>query len=221
MNSVAFQWLDPCPSERLKIAQEHLLASVSSFGLKGDLYPAGPKLVKFSEILRFARRNAGGRSFVWCNSDVTLTADPYELDDGETVRGFHRREMPSGEYCGGVDMYLIPSRVWDEVFVLDLPDLWCGATHIDWWLTRAAVLKSRYTAHFGFIDHVSHETSSFSKGRSNSLYRHNVVEYNKWARRNSASLFERRIALPLIGESLMPNTDYWSIPLRKSKLVKS
>jgi len=33
---------------------------------------------------------------VWCNSDVVLTADPFSLDDGKTVRGFHRREIPAG-----------------------------------------------------------------------------------------------------------------------------
>jgi len=204
---VAFQWIDPCPNERLREAQERLRQSVLALGLDPLLFPAGPAMVKFADVLGFARKQTRGRSFIWCNSDVTLTRDPTALDDGRTVRGFHRREVPSGEICGGVDMYLIPNSFWDEVLSNDLPDLWCGATHIDWWLTRAAALAGRYTSHFGYIDHVTHPESPASKAVANPHYRHNIREYNKWARRNLAGLFERRIQLPLVGESLSPFTD--------------
>ncbi len=204
---ITFQWIDPCPNERLKKAQERLRESIVAMGLEPLLFPAGPGMVKFADVLGFARRQSSGVSFVWCNSDVTLTRDPFALEDGRTVRGFHRREVPSGEVCGGVDMYLIPNSFWDEVLSKDLPDLWCGATHVDWWLTRAAVLAGLYTSHFGYIDHVSHPESQASKAGANPLYRHNVAEYNKWARRNRAAVFERRIRLPIVGESLSPFTD--------------
>jgi len=204
---ITFQWIDPCPNERLKNAQERLRESIVAMGLEPLQYPAGPGMVKFADVLGFARRQSGGESFVWCNSDVTLTRDPFGLEDGRTVRGFHRREVPSGDVCGGVDMYLIPNSFWDEILSKDLPDLWCGATHVDWWLTRAAVLAGRYTSHFGYIDHVSHPESGASKAGANSYYRHNVGEYNKWARRNRAAVFERRIRLPIVGESLSPFTD--------------
>jgi len=204
---ITFQWIDPCPNERLSQAQARLRDSVVSLGLEPELVPAGPGLIKFADVLRFARTRGSGSSFVWCNSDVTLTADPFALDDGRTVRGFHRREVPSGESCGGVDMYLIPNAVWDDVLSKDLPDLWCGATHIDWWLTRAAALAGCYTSHFGFIDHVTHQESPASKARANSYYRHNIREYNKWARRNGSGLFEQRIRLPIVGESLSPLSD--------------
>lgn len=164
-------------------------------------------MVKLADILLFARKHAAGSCFLWCNSDVTLAADPFTLDDGQTVRGFHRREVPSGDFCGGVDMYLIPISFWDDVLSKDLPDLWCGATHVDWWLTRAAVLAGRYTSHFGFIDHVTHAESPASKAGQNPFYRHNIRQYNKWGRRNGAGLFERKIRLPIVGESLSPITD--------------
>lgn len=207
---ITFQWIDPCPNERLSQAQARLKDSVVSVGLEPELFPAGPGLIKFADILRFARTRGSGTSFVWCNSDVAVTANPYDLDDGKTVRGFHRREVPSGEYCGGVDMYLIPNSFWDAVLSKDLPDLWCGATHVDWWLTRAAALAGRYTSHFGYIDHVTHPESPASKSRTNPYFQHNIKEYNRWARRNRAGIFEQRIRLPIVGESFSPLSDLLS-----------
>ncbi|MEI8309516.1 MAG: hypothetical protein WCH98_02045 [Verrucomicrobiota bacterium] len=204
---VVFQWIDPCPNARLRDAQARLRDSVSSLGLDPLIFPAGPGLVKFAEILGFARAHTISRSFVWCNSDVTLTANPYDLDDGKTVRGFHRRELPSGEICGGVDMYLIPNILWDTALSGDLPDLWCGGTHVDWWLTRASALAGCYSSRSGFIDHVSHPESPASKSRSNPYYRHNIREYNKWARRNGVGLFEQKVRLPIVGETCSPLSD--------------
>ncbi|MFA7342804.1 MAG: hypothetical protein WC003_00740 [Terrimicrobiaceae bacterium] len=204
---ITFQWIDPCPNARLAESQARLRDSVHALGLEAALFPAGPKLVKFADVLRHARERSRGGSFVWCNSDVVLTADPYSIDDGFTVRGFHRREIPSGEFCGGVDMYLIPDAFWDDILSKDLPDLWCGATHVDWWLTRAAVLAGRYSSHFGFIDHVSHPESSASKKRNDPYFQHNIRQYNRWARRNGVGVVERLIRLPIIGESLSPLSD--------------
>ncbi len=203
---VCFQWIDPCPNERLRLAQEKLLQSVIAMKLEPLLYPAGPKMVKFSEILRFARIHAEGGSFVWCNSDVTLLRDPFEVDDGKNVHGFHRTEIPSGTICGGVDMYLIPCKDWDEYLGVNPPDLWCGATHIDWWLTRAPALRECYRSHFGYIDHLTHTESPASKG-GNGLYRHNIIAYNRWARRHGAGVFEELIDLPIVGSSLSPISD--------------
>ena len=212
LRQICFQWIEPCHSERLKVAQAKLLERVKALGLDPVLYPAGPEMVKFVDILRLARERAISGHFVWCNSDVTLVRNPYEVlagsDDGETVHGFHRTEVPSGEICGGVDMYLIPCRAWDEWLGVNPPDLWCGATHIDWWLTRAAALKGNYKSHFGQIGHLTHPVSPASKERQNSFYLHNIREYNRWARRHGAGRFERRIGLPLVGESQMPITDF-------------
>ena len=204
--TITFQWIDPCPNVRLRLAQESLRESVLALGLEPLLYPAGPEMVKFADILRFARERSSGDSFVWCNSDVTLLRDPYEVDDHGNVHGFHRTEMPSGEVCGGVDMYLIPNKVWDDWLGVNSPDLWCGATHVDWWLTRAPALQGCYRSHIGYIDHLSHPASPASKG-GNALYRHNIREYNRWARRNGAGLFEELLDLPLVGKSLSPLGD--------------
>jgi len=205
--TICFQWIEPCPNRRLAEAQSRLLQSIEMLGLEPVLYPSGPAMVKFRDILQFARDRCSGESFVWCNSDVVLKKNPYEVDIGDKVHGFHRTEIPSGEICPGVDMYLIPCRAWDEWLMADAPDLWCGATHVDWWLTNAPALRRCYRAHSGYIDHVSHQTTGASKGRRNSFYRHNVREYNRWARRAGAAVFLERVNLPWVGESQSPFSD--------------
>lgn len=213
--AITFLWLDPCPSPRLRAAQQLLRESALALGLRPEVYAAGPDMVKFGDVLRFARERCGGRSFVWCNSDVVLKRDPFEVDDGERVHGFHRTETPSGEICGGVDMYLVPASFWDGVLSRDLPDLWCGATHVDWWLTNAAAIAGRYRAHEGFIDHPSHEVSGASKGRANRFYRHNFRAYNRWAEKAGATALREPISLPFLGRSLSPLTDFWRAARRR------
>ena len=205
---VTFQWIEPCPNERLRVAQQKLLESVEAMGLEPALFPAGPAMVKFGDVLRHARRESVGTSFLWCNSDVVLTQNPFTLASRGKVQGFHRRELPSGDICGGVDMYLIPNAIWDNYLSRDIPDLWCGGTHVDWWLTRAAALIGAYESHVGFIDHLSHLESGASKSVTDPYYRHNLREYNAWAVRNGAGVLELRIRLPLIGPSMSPITDY-------------
>jgi len=204
---IIFQWIENCANERLRVAQQHLMDSLVPFDIEPVLYPVGRALVKFGDILRFAREHHSGDCFIWANSDVSLVRDPFELDHS-LAHGFHRTERPSGEICYGVDMYMIPNRLWDERLSRDIPDLWCGATHIDWWLTRAAQLEENYEAHTGFIDHLSHEPSGASKGAADPYYRHNVREYNAWAARQGAGLYEEHLNLPFIGASLSPITDY-------------
>ena len=53
---VTFQWIDPCPNERLRVAQQKLLESIEALGLEPSLFHAGPEMVKFADILRHARR---------------------------------------------------------------------------------------------------------------------------------------------------------------------
>jgi hypothetical protein len=205
---VTFQWIDPCPNERLRVAQQKLLESIEALGLEPSLFHAGPDMVKFADILRQARQNSVGRSFVWCHSDVLLTQNPFTLAERGKVQGFHRREVPSGGICAGVDMYLIPNAIWDNCLSRDIPDLWCGATHVDWWLTRAAALFGGYESHSGFIDHPSHPESGASKRANDPHFRHNVREYNAWARRNGVGVLDLPARLPLIGASMSPITDY-------------
>jgi hypothetical protein len=216
MNTITFLWIDPCHNARLERAQSQLKESVFALGLKPVCFECGPAMVKFADVLRFAREHAKGDSFVWCNSDVILARDPYETNDLTKVHGFHRREIPGGEICGGEDMYLIPNGIWDDLLSKDIPDLWCGATHVDWWLTNAASIAGKYRSHTGFIDHRSHETSGASKRRSNKFYLHNIKRYNKWASKHGATIFLERIDLPIVRESLSPLTDLWRYYDRKT-----
>lgn len=203
---VCFQWIEPC-SERLFAAQKVLLQSVYDLGLKPLLFRSGKDLVSFKDILQYARSNCDHSSFVWCNSDVVLKRDPFEVDDGVRVQGFHRTEIPSGNICGGVDMYLIPCRVWDNWLKDDAPTMRCGATHIDWWLTNTCSLRRCYESHSGFIDHVSHEPSGASKSSKNNDYQFNIRSYNKWAKKNGIMDFKQTIHLPFIGNTMAPLTD--------------
>jgi hypothetical protein len=109
-NIVVFQWIENPRSERLAGAQARLEKSISSYGLKPLHYPAGRDLVPIGDVLAEARRQTKGSSFVWCNSDVVLTKNPFEVPNPQKVYGFYRREVPSGEICGGVDMYYIPVK---------------------------------------------------------------------------------------------------------------
>jgi len=204
---ITFQWIEGCTNERLLLAQQRLLESCEQFGIEPDLFCAGPDLVKFGDILSHARRNASGDHFVWCNSDVILTRDPFDVADPSRVHGFHRTERPSGDLCLGVDMYLVPVAIWDDVLAADVPDLWCGAAGIDWWLTRACQLRGIFRRHTGFIDHPSHERTAASRG-GDRYFRHNVKAYNRWARRAGAGIFDTAIELPLVGPSTSPLTDY-------------
>jgi hypothetical protein len=188
MRRICFQWIEPCANERLRQAQAVLRDSVSALGLEPVLFPAGPDLVKFRDVLQFARDHASGPSFVWCNSDVMLRRDPHDVEDGLCVHGFHRTEIPSGEVCGGVDMYLIPCAAWDDWLRDDAPELWCGATHIDWWLTRTAARRGIYRRHEGYIDHRAHASSAASKNKGDKHYGDNIRAYNAWAERNGEKI---------------------------------
>lgn len=212
---ITFQWIDPCQSARLKAAQQTLKESVESFGLESDLFHAGPQMVKFADILWQGRRNSTGDAFVWCNSDVILKKNPFKINDLSKVHGFHRTEVPSGEITYGVDMYLIPNRIWDEVLSKDIPDLWCGAATIDWWVSRACQLQGIYENHTGYIDHVTHERSQ-SSGGGNYYFRYNVREYNRWARRNGAGTLDMIMHLPVFGEWNNSVRD-WIRRMRKRK----
>lgn len=195
---VVFQWIEPCRSERLRTAQAKLMDSVKAFGLDPVLFPAGPEMVKFHEILELGRKHSNDHGFVWCNSDVIITRDPYDVPDLNIAHGFHRRELPSLDITYGVDMYYIPNAVWDNLLSRDIPDLWCGAATIDWWISRACQKAGLYENHIGYIDHSTHERSLASAG-GDKYFKHNVRHYNAWARRNGVGTLDTYIELPIIG----------------------
>jgi hypothetical protein len=183
-NIVVFQWIQQPLSNRLEVAQARLEESIVSLWLEPVRYPAGRNLILYSELLANARRLARGDAFVWCNSDVVLTRNPFDVPNPSQVYGFHRREVPSGEICGGVDMYYIPVKWWDEYLSKDIPKLYLGASYVDWWISRAMQKVGAYENLTGYIDHVTHPQSEAAGSDSNPYYQKNFRAYNAWAKRN-------------------------------------
>ena len=183
-NIVVFQWIENPKSTRLAGAQARLEESISSYGLTPLRYPAGRDLIPIGDVLAEARRQTKGSSFVWCNSDVLLTKNPFEVPNPQQVYGFYRREVPSGEICGGVDMYYIPVKWWDEYLTRDVPKLYLGASYVDWWISRAMQKVGAYENLVGYIDHVTHPQSEAAGSDANPYYQKNFRAYNAWAKRN-------------------------------------
>jgi hypothetical protein len=183
-NIVVFQWIENSRSARLAAAQARLEESIREFGLTPLRYPAGRDLIPIGDVLSEARRQTKESAFVWCNSDVVLTKNPFEVPDPEQVHGFYRQEVPSGEICGGVDMYYIPVKWWDEYLSKDIPKLYLGASYVDWWISRAMQKAGAYENLVGYIDHVTHPQSEAAGSDANPYYQKNFRAYNAWAKRN-------------------------------------
>ena len=187
---VAYLWIENPRSERLAIAQARLEESVRHYGLDPVRFPAGRDLVQIGKVLEKARSCARGDSFVWCNSDVVLTRNPYDVPDLDKVYGFYRREIPSGEVIRGVDMYTIPVKWWDEYLSKDIPKLYLGASYVDRWISRAMQKAVAYENLTGYIDHISHPQSPESGSDANPYYQKNFLAYNRWAMRNGLDCIE-------------------------------
>jgi hypothetical protein len=181
---VTYLWFEAPRGQRLAAAQLRLEESIETFRLEPLRFPAGPRLVPIGDVLHQARERATGRGFVWCNTDVILTRDPFDVPDPECVYGFHRREVPSGEQCGGVDMYYIPFGWWDNYLSKDVPRLLIGASYVDWWISRAMEKAGHYRNLEGYIDHPTHLTSAASGSDADPGYQANFKNYNRWAARN-------------------------------------
>lgn len=183
-NFIIFQWIENPRSARLASAQSFLKDSIRSFGLETLRYPAGADLVLIGDVLLEARRQTKVSAFVWCNSDVVLTRNPFDVPNPEQVYGFHRREIPSGEIRRGVDMYYIPLKWWDEYLSKDIPKLYLGASYVDWWISRAMQKVGAYDNLVGYIDHETHPQSEAAGSDANPYYQKNFRAYNAWAKRN-------------------------------------
>lgn len=181
---VAFLWIENTRSARLASAQIRLEQSVLALGLEPLRFPAGPNLVPLGEVLTQARNHACGSAFVWCNSDVVLTKDPFDVPDSAKVCGFFRKEIPSNETTCGVDMYYIPVKWWDDYLSKDIPELFLGASYVDWWISRAMQKAGAYDNLEGYIDHVTHDRSGEATADANPYYQKNFRAYNLWAERN-------------------------------------
>lgn len=197
---VIFQWIENPRSGRLAKAQVILQESIVEFGLEPLGYPAGADLVLIGDVLAEARSRTAGLAFVWCNSDVVLTKNPFDVPNPQQVYGFHRRELPSGELGCGVDMYYIPVKWWDEYLANDIPKLYLGASYVDWWISRAMEKVGAYENLIGYIDHVTHPQSEAAGSDTNPYYQKNFRAYNAWAKRNGLeSIPAPPFLIPCIG----------------------
>ena len=195
---IVYLKIDPA-RERLRHAQAQLEKSIAVLAIDPLPYPAGAKLVLIGDLLTQARKTATGKGFVWCNSDLTLTRNPFEVPNPNQVYGFHRREIPSGEICHGVDMLYIPVSVWDTILSKDIPKLFLGASFVDWWIPRLMQHLGAYENLTGYIDHVSHPLSSASAQERNRYYQSNFNAYNHWARRHQLAAIPMPPVVPFLG----------------------
>lgn len=181
---VTFVWLTDSDNARLHSAQERLDKSIVGLGLTPVRFLAGRRLVLLGDVIDRARRETSARALVWCNSDVELTRDPFDVPDPDRVYGFRRREVPSGRFVHGIDMYYIPLRIWDDYLSKDIPKLHIGASYVDWWISRAMEKAGNYENLTGYIDHRSHAKSSAATQDADPYYQANFRAYNAWALRN-------------------------------------
>lgn len=200
MSLVVFLWIENPRTKRLAVAQAQLEESILSFGLTPLRFPAGTDLIPIGDVLAEARRQTRGESFVWSNSDVILTQNPFEVPNPSQVYGFHRKELPTGQITLGVDMYYIPVKWWDEYLSKDIPKLYLGASYVDRWISRAMQKVGAYENLTGYIDHVTHPQSEAAGSDANPYYQKNFCAYNAWAKRNGlAPISAPPYLLPKIG----------------------
>ena len=171
-------------SARLSAALQRLETSIAKYQLDGLRYPCGPALVPIGDLLLQAREGCSGSAFVWCNSDVELTRNPFDVPDPACVYGFHRTEIPSGKIARGVDMHYIPTKIWDELLSKDIPKLLLGASYVDRWIPCCMVKRGLYHNLSGYISHASHPRSPAACKDADPYYQHNFRAFNSWARRH-------------------------------------
>lgn len=200
---VVYQRFGKTGSERLLRAQAQLEKSIIGRGLDPLAFPAPEKgLALFGDCLARVRSVAEGQAFVWCNTDVILTADPFDVPDPEIVYGFNRRDIPSGTICTGVDMIYIPIKHWDEYLSRDVPSLYLGASYVDWWIPRAMDKIGAYKILQGYIDHPIHPRSTASGNDADPNYQANFRAYNAWAKRNALPAIPAPpYLIPFVGHS--------------------
>ena len=167
---------------RCQLAQRRMLRSVLDCGFEPVIVNGTPRPL-LTDMLKLARSlSPDGGHFMWLNSDCEIDRNEFPQPHESRVIGMHRVESADGSVCGGVDGYIIPCAVWDKYYVPDLPEMFVGGTHVDWWLTRLAQRICRYERRI-CLRHISHEKSATSAG----LDYHgkcNLAQFHAWAARN-------------------------------------
>jgi hypothetical protein len=174
---------------RTTVAQGMMMRSVLGLGLEPVIFEGFPRPL-LSEMLTKTRAISTAPAFLWVNSDcvfspVLVRSTLDRMIEADCVWGFRRVESDGSGICGGVDAYLFPMHLWDSIYADDVPKMYVGGTHVDWWLTRAAQKAERYREAVMLI-HESHARSETSKGTDVSGQQ-NLINYNSWADRHSIS----------------------------------
>jgi len=168
---------------RCQRAQRHMLQSLLDNHLDPVIMNGTPRPL-LTDMLVLARSlSISGGAFMWINSDCAIIGGVPHVAPGRVV-GLHRVE-DDNSVCGGVDAYVISCAAWDKYYAPDLPSMYCGGTHVDWWLTRNAQKHGIYSACIG-LRHQSHAKSSASAG-VDEYGRHNLIHFDAWAKRNAVS----------------------------------
>jgi hypothetical protein len=165
---------------RTQLAQRRMLRSVLDRELDPLIVNGTPRPL-LNEMLTLARSLSPARGwFIWLNSDCEIADLPRPLPD--KVIGLHRVESDGSGICPGVDGYIMPCEIWDKHYAPDLPQMYVGGTHVDWWLTRLAQARGCYQAVVA-LKHISHARTQASAG-IDAYGQHNLDQFHAWANRN-------------------------------------
>ncbi len=184
--SMATAWINETFDVRLIDAQINFMRGCSHYKIMPVIY-ADPLekqngRPKFGDVLKMARRCAKSGFMLWCNSDCELNDNPRKYLNQLSCTGFQRKELPDGQICKGVDMYAIPCDLWDLHLCKDIPDMFVGATMIDWWITRACLKLNAYGHGPAILNHPRHTPGNITSGEMNAF---NERNFRAWATRNN------------------------------------
>lgn len=179
-------------TEDIRIIQSTFLckSSILRFGNLNLIEVSGTPRPFLNEMLQLCyTKSKENREewFGWINGDCQLLYDPSCLIQTEQfdVYGLKRMEMYIGERCHGVDGYIIKSSFWENFLSKDIPKMYVGGTHVDWWLSRATQKYGVYKESY-LLSHLPHERTLTSLG-VDEWGTNNLKEYNSWAQRNNVS----------------------------------
>lgn len=180
---VAFNWLNTL-NERVTVQQNKAIVRIITFGHEPVIFTDNDDRQFLSNMLTETSKLESSGFFAWLNNDCVPLIDFSLLATKNSVVGLKRIES-NGEICGGVDGYIFDINIWNDYYLEDIPKLYIGATHIDWWVTRLAQKHNFYKEISGLF-HVSHPKTESSLG-IDKYGVHNINEYIAWAKRHNIS----------------------------------
>lgn len=182
---IAIVWQNTL-NERIIIQQNQAVLRTILFGHEPVIFDGTVNRPFLSDVLLQTSKLEHSNFFAWINSDCVPFVDFSMLAVKGKVIGLKRIETIDNSVCSGVDGYIFDINVWNKYYIEDMPQLYVGATHVDWWLTRVAQKYNLYTEMTSLI-HISHPPSESTLGIDNYGV-HNLNNYSEWAKRHNISL---------------------------------